>query len=143
MELKDIVALMDRFEHSAIRSMEVELGDVRVWMDKNAPDQGASSPHAQVPACVPQPIPAPAEPEQPQGAVIKAPLVGTFYAAPAPDAAPFAPPGTAVKKGQTVCILEAMKMMSEVPAPQDGVIGEVLVSDGALVGFDQPLFRYK
>ena len=69
--------------------------------------------------------------------------MGTFYAASSPDAAPFAPVGTAVKKGQTVCILEAMKMMSEVPAPADGIIAEVLVSDGELVGFDQPLFRLK
>ena len=75
--------------------------------------------------------------------MIRAPLVGTFCAASAPGAAPFAPVGTAVKKGQTVCILEAMKMMSEVPAPADGVIAEVLAADGKLVGFDQPLFRLK
>ena len=143
MELKDIVALMDRFEHSAIRSMEVELGDVRVWMDKNAPDQGASSPHAQVPACVPQPIPAPAEPEQPQGAVIKAPLVGTFYAAPAPEQPPFVAPGDRVEKGQTVCLLEAMKTMIEVPAPCACVIDEVLKANGELAAFGEALMRYK
>ncbi len=69
--------------------------------------------------------------------------MGTFYAVPRPGEAPFAPVGAAVKKGQTVCVLEAMKMMSEVPAPFDCVIEEVLVQDGELAGFDAPLFRVR
>ncbi len=75
--------------------------------------------------------------------MITAPLVGTFYAAPAPGTAPFAAPGTAVKKGDTVCVLEAMKMMNDVPAPFDCVIEEVLLSDGALAGFGDGLFRVR
>lgn len=89
-----------------------------------------------------QPAPAPA-PAQEAGRYITAPLVGTFYASPAPGEAPFAPVGAAVKKGQTVCVLEAMKMMSEVPAPFDCVIEEVLVQDGDLAGFDAPIFRVR
>lgn len=140
MELNDIFALMDRLEGSSLTRLELEDGDFKLVLDRIAPSVSA--------AAAPAAAPTPAEPvreqeAQPEGAVIRAPLVGTFYAASAPGAAPFAPVGTAVKKGQTVCILEAMKMMSEVPAPADGVIAEVLAADGELVGFDQPLFRLK
>ena len=82
---------------------------------------------------------APAE----EGQTLNAPLVGTFYAAPAPGEAPFVKAGDQVRKGQTVCVLEAMKMMSEVPAPADCIIEEVLVKDGELVGFDAPMFRIR
>lgn len=150
MDFKEICALMERFEASSIQHFELEQKDFRLALDKAlpavpavipAPVPGAVIPAAPAPAAPATAAPAPA-PEA-EGSFIKAPLVGTFYAASSPDAAPFAPVGTAVKKGQTVCILEAMKMMSEVPAPADGIIAEVLVSDGELVGFDQPLFRLK
>ncbi len=74
---------------------------------------------------------------------MKAPLVGTFYVAPAPGEPPFAAPGKQVKKGETMCLIEAMKMMSEVPAPADCVVEEVLAADGEPVGFDAPLFRIR
>ena len=150
MDFKEICALMERFEASSIQHFELEQKDFRLALDKAlpavpavipAPVPGAVIPAAPAPAAPAPAAPAPA-PEA-EGSFIKAPLVGTFYAASSPDAAPFAPVGTAVKKGQTVCILEAMKMMSEVPAPCDCVIDEVLESDGELVGFDQPLFRLK
>ena len=82
-------------------------------------------------------------PQAAAGPSIDAPLVGTFYAAPSPDQAPFVLPGDRVSKGQTVCLIEAMKMMSEVPAPCDCVIETVCKSDGELVSFGEPLFRYK
>ena len=145
MDFKEVCALMERFEASSIQHFELEQKDVRLMLDKSLPAAPAVVPaSAAVPGAVVQAAPEPAAPAPDTGAdFIKAPLVGTFYAASSPDAAPFAPVGTAVKKGQTVCILEAMKMMSEVPAPADGIIAEVLVSDGELVGFDQPLFRLK
>jgi biotin carboxyl carrier protein len=74
---------------------------------------------------------------------VTAPLVGTFYAAPAPDQPPFVKKGDRVIKGQTLCLLEAMKMMSEIPAPCDCVIEEVLKDDGALAAFGDPLIRYR
>ena len=77
------------------------------------------------------------------GPSIDAPLVGTFYTSPAPDQAPFVLPGDRVSKGQTVCLIEAMKMMSEVPAPCDCVIESVCKSNGELVAFGEPLFRYR
>ena len=77
------------------------------------------------------------------GETINAPLVGTFYAASAPGEAPFVQAGSQVKQGDTVCLLEAMKMISEVPAPFDCVIEEVLAKDGELAAFDSPLFRVR
>ena len=69
--------------------------------------------------------------------------MGTYYAAPAPGQPPFVSVGDRVKKGQTVCLIEAMKMMSEVPAPADCVVEEVLGRDGEAVGFGEPLFRIR
>lgn len=142
MELNDIFALMDRLEGSSLTRLELEDGDFKLVLDRAAPSVSAAAAPAPVPAAAPvQPIRTQEAP--PEGTVIRAPLVGTFYAASAPGAAPFAPVGTAVKKGQTVCILEAMKMMSEVPAPADCVVEEVLVKDGEAVSYGQPLFRVR
>lgn len=69
--------------------------------------------------------------------------MGTYYAAPAPGQPPFVSVGDRVKKGQPLCLIEAMKMMSEIPAPCDCVIEEALKADGQLAAFDEPLFRYQ
>jgi acetyl-CoA carboxylase biotin carboxyl carrier protein len=74
--------------------------------------------------------------------LVTAPLVGTFYAAPAPDQAAYVAVGDRVKEGQTLCLLEAMKMMSEIKAPCDCVIEEVLKENGSLAAFGDPLLRY-
>ena len=89
---------------------------------------------------MPAPAAAPAAEEAP---AVTAPLVGTFYAAPAPEQPPFAMPGDKVKKGQTVCLIEAMKTMIEVPAPCDCVIEEVLKANGELAAFGEALMRYR
>ena len=75
--------------------------------------------------------------------LVKAPLVGTFYAAPSPGEAPFVTPGKQVRKGDPLCVIEAMKMMSELGAPADCVVAEVLAKDGEAVGFGAPLFRIR
>ena len=143
MDLESIYALMERFERSTLTGLELEQNGTRLKLDRTVTAAPAAA--APSPAAVPVPSAAPAAPPAPEaeGSFIKAPLVGTFYAASSPDAAPFAPVGTAVKKGQTVCILEAMKMMSEIPAPMDCVIEEVLMDNGSLAGFDAPLFRVR
>ena len=149
MELSDIFALLERFESSSIQRMELRMEDFSLELDKNAAvtvAPVAAAPVAAAPVAAPSAAPAPAaapKAEAPAGPTINAPLVGTFYSAPSPDAAPFVSVGDTVKKGQTVCILEAMKMMSEVPSPADGVVEEILVRDGELVGYDQPLFRLR
>ena len=75
------------------------------------------------------------------GNLVKAPLVGTFYAAPAEDAAPFIQVGDSVKKGQSVAIIEAMKLMNEIESDYDGTVTEILVKNGQAVEYGQPLFR--
>ena len=143
MELSDILALLDHFDASTAGSMKLRLGDLRLELNKAAAP-AAMSPAAAVTAAATAPVPAAAAAEtQPEGTMVKAPLVGTFYAASAPGEAPFVSVGDTVKKGQTLCVLEAMKMMSEVPAPADCVILEVLAKDGDLVGFDAPIFQIR
>lgn len=137
MTKQEIFALMDRFERSTLQAMKLSTQDLTIELTR-----GASS--AASAGQTPQPLPA-----APSAAVkgdipaITAPLVGTFYAAPGPEQAPFVSMGDTVKKGQTVCLIEAMKMMSEVPAPCDCVIEEILKSSGDLVSFGEPLLRYK
>ena len=144
----ELLALMDHFSASVLHRMEYEEGDTRIVLEK-APIAPVAPLTAVAPAAVPAMAPAPtapaatAEAPQAEGSVIKAPLVGTFYTAAGPDAAPFVQAGDKVQKGQTVCILEAMKAMSEIPAPMDCVIEEVLLDNGSLAAFDAPLFRVR
>lgn len=131
---QEIFSLMDRFEASTLQSMKLSTQELSIELTRGGTPAAAS-----VSAAPSTPTPAPVSEEF----SVKAPLVGTFYAAPAPDRAPFAAVGDRVKKGQTVCLIEAMKMMSEVPAPCDGVIEAVLKNSGDLVAFGEPLLRYK
>ena len=81
--------------------------------------------------------------DEPEGQIVKSPLVGTFYAAPSEDAEPFVSVGDSVKKGQTLAIVEAMKLMNEIESDVEGVVTEVLVENGTPVEYGQPLFRVK
>jgi acetyl-CoA carboxylase biotin carboxyl carrier protein len=142
---QELHTLMQQFEGTALTRLEYEEHGTRVVLQKGEATTGTAAPAApaSVPAAAVPPTPPPQAQTAAAGSLITAPLVGTFYAAPAPGAAPFAAPGTAVKKGDTVCVLEAMKMMNDVPAPFDCVIEEVLLSDGALAGFGDGLFRVR
>ena len=140
----ELLALLDHFSASALHRMEYEEGGVRLMLEKAPPAPTAAEPAVPAAASAAAPaLAAPVAAPKAEGSVIKAPLVGTFYAAPSPEAAPFVRAGDRVKKDNTVCIIEAMKMMSEVPAPCDCVIEEVLPASGDLVGYDQPLFRIR
>lgn len=142
---QELHTLMQQFEGTALTRLEYEEHGTRVVLQKGeAAGNTAIAAPANVPTAAAPPPPQQHHPAAADaGRLITAPLVGTFYAAPAPGAAPFAAPGTAVKKGDTVCVLEAMKMMNDVPAPFDCVIEEVLLSDGALAGFGDGLFRVR
>ena len=95
---------------------------------------------AAVAAPAPQPEAAPVAPSVPQGKTIDAPMVGVFYQAPSPDAEPYVKVGQSVKKGDTVCIIEAMKLMNEIQAEEDGIIAEILVKNGEIVEYGKPMF---
>ena len=144
MDLESIYALMERFERSSLTGLELEQNGTRLKLDKTVAVAAAPTATVAAVSAVQTPAaPAPQTESQEAGEYIKAPLVGTFYAAAGPDAEPFVKVGDQVKKGQTVCILEAMKMMSEIPAPMDCVIEEILVENGSLAGYDAPLFRVR
>ena len=78
---------------------------------------------------------------QKEGTLVLSPTVGVFYASPSPDSRPFVEVGDQVKKGDTLCIIEAMKLMNEIPAEVDGTVAEICVGNGQVVEFNQPLFR--
>ena len=141
MTLQDITSLIDRLETSSINHLEWESDGARLVLEKAASYSPAPAEPAPPPPAAAS-VDAPAAQPQ-EGCMVKAPLVGTFYAAPSPDAAPFVQVGQAVKKGDTLCLIEAMKMMNEIPAPVDGVVQAVLAENGEVVGFDAPLFCLK
>lgn len=138
MELTDIYALLTRFEGSSATVLDLEIDGAHLRLEKGG--QPVFVGDGQPVPYVPTP-PAVATPATSKGTLVTAPLVGTFYAAPSPDQAPFVKVGDRVELGQTLCVLEAMKMMSEVPAPCAGTISEVLAQDGDFAPFDTPLFR--
>ena len=137
---QEIFELMARFDASTATTLKLSTKDFSLELGKGGPA-------APIPAATPVPAPAaavsPAAAPAPAGKCITAPLVGTYYASAAPDQPPFVKAGDKVKKGQTVCLMEAMKMMSEVPAPCDCIIEAVLKDNGELAAFGEPLLRYK
>jgi acetyl-CoA carboxylase biotin carboxyl carrier protein len=152
MDLRKLKKLIDLVQESGIAELEITEGEERVRIASRAGAAAAPVPAAPVPAApVPfattpvQPTlppaagPAPA-PAQPAGHVVKAPMVGTFYRAPSPDAKPFVEVGHSVKEGQAVCIIEAMKLMNEIETDVGGVVKAVLVENGQPVEYGQPLF---
>ncbi len=103
-----------------------------------APVVAPAAPAATAPAAAPS---APAAPDAAK--LMKSPMVGTFYRSASPTAAPFVEEGTSVKEGDTLCIIEAMKMMNQIQADRSGVIKKILVENGSTVEFDQPLFEFE
>lgn len=103
-----------------------------------APVAAPAAPAATAPAAAPS---APATPDAAK--LMKSPMVGTFYRSASPTAAPFVEEGTSVKEGDTLCIIEAMKMMNQIQADRSGVIKKILVENGSTVEFDQPLFEFE
>jgi acetyl-CoA carboxylase biotin carboxyl carrier protein len=143
MELKELYALMERFEKSGLTEITYKKDGEEVSLKKAGP----APVYAPLPAAVPSAAyPSHDAPPVKHGAdteFIRAPLVGTFYRAPAPDAPPFVEKGDTVKKGKPLCILEAMKLMNEYQAEFDMEIVAVLVDNGNMVEFGAPLFEVR
>ncbi|MDR5858249.1 acetyl-CoA carboxylase biotin carboxyl carrier protein [Halomonas eurihalina] len=151
MDIRKVKKLIELLEESNISEIEIQEGEesVRISRHPNGteyPQPAAPAWPAQAAAPAPQPAAAPVESaagadEGPayQGQAIVSPMVGTFYRAPAPGAKVFVELGQSVKKGETVCIVEAMKMMNQIEADRDGVVEAILVEDGEPVEFEQPM----
>ena len=151
MNLRQIRELVRLLESSSLTVLEIEENDLRVRLEKGQ-TTGIAQP---VPAALPQAVPAalpvetaPAPAPVADGTVdfnrlkeVKSPLVGIFYAAPSPGAEPFAGVGSRVKKGDVLCVVEAMKLMNEITADADGEVIDVCVQNGQVVEFGQILFK--
>jgi len=145
MDLRKLKTLIDLVQQSGIAELEVSEGEERVRICRGGPTTQtnvvmAPAPVAAAPAAAPAAPAEPAEPALPEGHVVKSPMVGTFYRASAPGAKAFVEVGQAVKAGDTVCIIEAMKLLNEIEADHDGIIKAVLAENGQPVEYGQPLF---
>jgi acetyl-CoA carboxylase biotin carboxyl carrier protein len=145
-DLQKLIALMEK---STLSEIEISEDTETIRLTRQVPGFAQAAPvamtHAVAAAPAPAPVapvaaPAPAAPAQPEGHVVKAPMVGTAYNAPSPDAPPFVKVGDKVKVGDPLCIIEAMKMMNRIEADHAGTIVSILVENAKPVEFDQPLF---
>lgn len=158
MDLKIIKNILNLISESDVNEVSIEEGDFKIKVKKQGTAETVTYTQPAAPAPQPQ-VQAPAAPAQPQsptasqdtsdsagqadGEVLKSPIVGTFYEAPSPDSDAFVKVGDKVSKGDTLCIVEAMKIMNEIESDLSGEIVKILVEDGQAVEFDQPLFVIK
>ncbi|MBW3566641.1 MAG: acetyl-CoA carboxylase biotin carboxyl carrier protein [Proteobacteria bacterium] len=147
MDIRKVKKLIELLEESGIAEIEITEGEesVRISRHSTAPTtQMFHQPMPQHAAPAPQPAPAAAPAEAassvPAGHQVTSPMVGTFYRAANPGAKPFVDVGASVKAGDTLCIIEAMKMMNQIESDKSGVVKAVLVDNGEPVEFGQPLF---
>lgn len=151
MDIRKVKKLIELLEESGIAEIEITEGDdaVRISRYANAPAAApvampaaapvAAAPAAPAPAAAPAAADEPAPAAEDEGHVIEAPMVGTFYASPAPGASPFVQIGDRVKAGDTICIVEAMKMMNQIESDADGVVKSIRVQNGEPVEYGQAL----
>ncbi len=148
--LDEVKALVKVLEGTDVTSLRWDRNGEKIVIERGRP--APSGPPAPVVAVAVPPPPPPAAPpavaaapapkaEAKPGTVVTSPFVGTFYRAPSPDSAPYVDVGTVVKKGQVLCIVEAMKLMNEIEAEVDGTVAEVLVQNASPVEFGEKLFR--
>lgn len=158
MGLRKLKTLIDLVSESGISELEVTEGEGKVRIVKNAAPVYMQAPQQYMPqgqmpsaphysaateagvAASAAPAAAPAAAAAPQGHVVTSPMVGSFYRAPSPGAEPFVQVGDTVKEGQTICIIEAMKLLNEIESDKAGVVKEILVENGQAVEYGQPLF---
>ncbi|MDU4249828.1 acetyl-CoA carboxylase biotin carboxyl carrier protein [Pseudomonas sp.] len=152
MDIRKVKKLIELLEESGIDELEIKEGEESVRISRHSktaaqPIYAAAPAYAPAPAAAPVAAAAAAAPaaEAPPAAqnlagAVRSPMVGTFYRAASPTSANFVEVGQSVKKGDILCIVEAMKMMNHIEAETSGVIGQILVENGQPVEFDQPLF---
>ncbi|SFU45424.1 acetyl-CoA carboxylase biotin carboxyl carrier protein [Xenorhabdus koppenhoeferi] len=147
MDIRKIKKLIELVEESGISELEISEGEesVRISRTTVAPAMPVTQQYISAPVQQPvQPaiatrIAAAEDPAEISGYIVRSPMVGTFYRSPSPDAKPFIEVGQHVNQGETLCIVEAMKMMNQIDADKTGVVKAILVQDGQPVEFDEPL----
>ncbi|MFA6014269.1 MAG: acetyl-CoA carboxylase biotin carboxyl carrier protein [Gallionellaceae bacterium] len=146
MDLRKLKTLIDLVENSSIAELELTEGEEHVRISRNvAPAQQfySAAPQQHMMSAAPQaaaPVAATAEPAVQEGHIVKSPMVGSFYRASAPGAKSFVDVGQTVNAGDTLCIIEAMKLLNEIESDAGGVVKAILVENGQPVEFGQPLF---
>ena len=151
MDIRKVKKLIELLEESGVAEIEIQEGEESVRISRYSqsapPPTPVAAPAPPPAAAAPAPAPAPAaeseapaEAEVPEGHVVKSPMVGTFYRAPSPGASPFVEVGQQVNVGDTLCIIEAMKLLNQIEADKAGTIKAILVENGQPVEYDQPLF---
>lgn len=156
MDLKLVKNLLDLISESEVNEVSIEEGDFKIKVKKasDAPAQQlqyqlppqqpqTASQQPQAAGGAPEKAEAAAESSSHDGDVVKSPIVGTFYRSPSPDSDAFVKEGDTIKKGETLCIVEAMKIMNEIEAEFGGTVQKIIAEDGQPVEFDQPLFIIK
>jgi acetyl-CoA carboxylase biotin carboxyl carrier protein len=140
MNLKEIQGIIKDFESSSLTILELELDNFKLRLSKQASLLAANAPVETNPSVTILESPSHATPVvNPACVPVKSPLVGTFYASTTPNGEPFVTVGKAVHKGETVCIIEAMKIMNEITSPVAGIVERIDVKNGQVVGYDQVL----
>ena len=147
MDLRKLKTLIDLVSESNVSELEITEAEGKVRIVKGGPAmvQQATQPQmmmqpAAAPALAPAAAPVPAAAPEPTGHTVKSPMVGTFYRASAPGAKSFVEVGSVVKEGDTICIIEAMKILNEIEADKAGTISKILCENGQAVEYGQPLF---
>lgn len=140
-EIKEFITVLENSSLSVLELQNENGSKIRLEKPQVAVQAASVVQAAPAPQSAPAQAAAPSAPVADSGKTINAPIVGVFYAAPSPNAQPYVSVGKQVKKGDTVCIIEAMKCMNEIQAEEDGEITEVIVKDGELVEYGQPLFK--
>lgn len=152
MDIRKIKKLIELLEESSLTEMEIIEGEESVRLSRgSATNMGPAQHYAPVPLPVAPPAAATAapsaivataseEPALPDGELVRSPMVGTFFSSPSPDASPFVSMGKQITEGETLCIIEAMKMFNQIEAEVSGTVVAILVENGQPVEFDQPLF---
>ncbi len=133
MKIKDVQDIIKDFERSSLMTMELEMEGFKIKLSKNKAEEKIVSTEKE------SKLPTNNDLKEPPK-TIKSPLVGTFYLAPTPNSKPFVEIGEPVKKGQVVCIIEAMKIMNEIKSPYEGILLDILIENGHAVGYDQTMF---
>ena len=148
MDLRKLKTLIDLVSESNVSELEITEAEGKVRIVKGGPAMvhAVAAPAAPLAAAAPAPAlaaaaPAPAAvPEAPKGHTVKSPMVGTFYRASAPGAKSFVEVGSQIKEGETICIIEAMKILNEIEADKSGTVTAILCENGQAVEYGQPLF---
>ncbi|MDM7942811.1 MAG: acetyl-CoA carboxylase biotin carboxyl carrier protein [Hydrogenophaga sp.] len=149
MDLRKLKTLIDLVSESNVSELEITEAEGKVRIVKSAPVANAApvtysmAPAPVVPAAAAvevAPVPAVAAAAEPVGHTVKSPMVGTFYRASSPGAKPFVEIGDTIKEGETICIVEAMKILNEIEADKSGTVTRILVDNGQAVEYGQPLY---